>query len=206
MDELERGEDARMTNDSRDATGVTISIAMSQAQRDACRALRYRVYMEEQKRSSTIADHERKLDLSADDASGVLFCAHVDGVLVGTVRVHHGATTDIPPFIRLACQMPQTDPLPTAAAISRLAVDPAHRGANTIVMLLRACNAWLGADGRVTEQVFIVAFDIPRLIAMYRLLGFKPIEPVTSHMSEIGPVVPMMYRLESRQSEPSPAR
>lgn len=184
-----------MTDDRDDATGLTISIAASDAEREACCALRYRVYMEEQKRSSAIADHARRLDLSADDASGVLFCARLDGVLVGTLRAHHGATTDIPPFIRRACQMPETAPLPTVAAISRLAVDPAHRGNTTIVMLLRACNAWLVADGRVTRQVSIVAFDIPRLIAMYRLLGFKPVEPVTSHMSEIGPVVPMTYRL-----------
>ena len=188
-----------MKHDSDDAAGLNISIATSDAEREECCALRYRVYVEEQKRRSTIADHERRLDRSADDASGVFFCARVDGVLVGTVRVHHGATTDIPPFIRRTCMLPETDPLPTVAAIGKLAVDPAHRGANAIVMLLRACMSWLMADGRVTQQVFIVAFDIPRLIALYRLLGFRPVEPMTSHMSEIGPVVPMTYTLGSRQ-------
>lgn len=163
------------------------------------------MYVEEQKRRSTIADHERRLDRSADDASGVFFCARLDGVLVGTVRVHHGVTTDIPPFIRRTCMLPETEPLPTVAAIGKLAADSAHRGASTIVMLLRECSAWLAADGRVTEQVFIVAFDIPGVIAMYRMLGFKPVEPMTSHMSEIGPVVPMTRSVESRRPETAPA-
>lgn len=183
-----------MKNDS----GLTISIAASQAERDECCALRYRVYVEEQKRPSAMADHGRKLDLSADDASGVIFCARIDGVLVGTLRVHHGATTDIPPFFRRACLLSQTEPLPTVAVIGRLAVDAAHRGSNTVVALLRACNAWLMGEGRATEQVFIVAFDIPRLITMYRMLGFRPLEPTVSHMSEIGPVVPMSYKLGGR--------
>lgn len=194
-----------MIVDRDEASGLTISIAASDAEREACCALRYRVYVEEQKRHSTIADHERRLDRSADDASGVFFCAHVDGVLVGTVRVHHGATTDIPPFVRRTCMLPETAPLPTVAAIGKLAVDPAHRGANAIVMLLRACTAWLTADERATQQVFILAFDIPGVIGLYRMLGFKPVEPMTSHMSEIGPVVPMMRALGSARPEAASA-
>lgn len=184
-----------MTDDSDD--GLSISIAASEAERDECCALRYRVYVQEQKRPSALADHARGLDLSADDASGVLFCARAGGRVVGTLRVHHGATTDIPPFVRRTCLLPETGPLPTTAAIGRLAVDPAHRGGGAIVGLLRACHAWLKADGRVTEQLFIVAFDIPGVIALYRMLGFRPLEPMTRHMSEIGPVVPMAYRFGS---------
>ena len=181
-----------MTDEAGAQSGVIISIAASDAEREACCALRYRVYVEEQKRPAMLADHARKLDRSADDASGVHFCAHLGGNLVGTLRVHHGGLTEIPPFFREVCGLPQTGPLPAAAVIGRLAVDPAHRGAQTIVMLLRACHEWLNAEGRVTRQVFIAAFDIPGVIAMYRMMGFRPIEPVTSHMSEIGPVVPMV--------------
>ena len=189
-----------MSDDRGGPAGLTISIAVSDAEREACRALRYRVYVEEQNRPAPIADHERRLDVSADDPSGILFCARMDGVLVATTRLHHGATTDIPPFIRHACMLPQTGPLPTVGVLGRLAVDPAHRGGTTIVTLMRAANAWLVADGRVTLQVFILAFDIPRLIALYRVLGFRPVEPVTPCMSEVGPVVPMMVMLGSRNS------
>ncbi|CAN7550550.1 GNAT family N-acetyltransferase [Phenylobacterium sp. LjRoot219] len=194
-----------MKVDSAGDAGLIICVATSDAEREECCALRYRVYVEEQQRCSTIADHERRLDRSADDASGVFFAARVDGVLVGTVRVHHGATTDIPPFIRRTCMLPETDPLPTVAAIGKLAVDPAHRGNNTVVMLLRACHAWLNADGRATQQLFIVAFDIPKLLVLYRMLGFKPVEPMTSHMSEIGPVVPMVAMIGARRPESVPA-
>jgi predicted GNAT family N-acyltransferase len=193
--ELERGEDTHMTEDSGRTGPVEISIAATEAEREACCALRYRVYVEEQKRPSALADHARRLDLSADDASGVLFCARRGGVLVGTVRVHHGAVTDIPPFVRSACGLPPDGPLPATATIGRLAVDAAHRGDETVVALLRACSAWLTADGRTTEQVFIVAFDTPGVIALYRMLGFRPVEPMTRHMSEVGPVVPMARRL-----------
>ena len=186
-----------MKDSERDASALEIFVATSDADREACCALRYRVYVEEQNRPTTTADHERKLDLSADDASGVLFCARVGGAVVATARVHHGATTGVPAFIRKTCLLSSTDPLPTVATIGRLAVDPAHRGGDVIVGLLRACNAWLSAEGRVTDQMFIVALDEPRLVAMYRLLGFKPIEPARTHMSEIGPVI-AMYRAARR--------
>lgn len=189
-----------MNDDIQRPAGLRISIATSEAEREACCALRYRVYVEEQGRPTSTADHARKLDLSADDASGVFFWAHIDGKLVATVRLHHGAMTDIPAFIRQTCLLPPTDPLPTTATIGRLAVLPEHRGDTTIVSLFRACGAWLSAEGRVTDQLFIVAFDIPRLIAMYRLLGFTPVEPLRSHMSELGPVVAMYRRLTATPS------
>lgn len=172
-----------------------IAIAATEAEREACCALRYRVYVEEQGRPSALADHERKLDLSADDASGTIFYARIGGAVAGTVRVHHGAVTDIPAFIRRMCGLPEEGALPHVAALGRLAVASEHRGGTAIVSLLRECMAWLDADGRDTRQLFIVALDIPGVLAMYRMLGFKPIEPVTRHMSEIGPVVPMVRSL-----------
>jgi len=174
---------------------VRISIVASEAEHEECCALRYRVYVEEQGRPSARADHERKLDLSADDATGTIFCARVAGALAGTVRVHHGAVTDIPPFIRRMCGLPQEGALPHVAAIGRLAVDARYRGGTAIVALLRECMAWLNADGRSTQQLFIVALDIPGVIRMYQMLGFKLLEPVTRHISEIGPVVPMARAL-----------
>lgn len=184
-------------NDTQDAsTGdLSITMAATEAERDECRALRYRVYVEEQGRPSALADHERRLDHSADDATGILFCARAGGALAGTVRVHHGAVTDIPAFVRSMCGLPREGALPHVAAIGRLAVDGRYRGGKAIVALLRECMAWLSADGRDTRQLFIVALDIPGVIAMYRMLGFRFIEPVTRHMSEIGPVVPMVLAL-----------
>jgi len=174
---------------------VRVSIVTTEAEYEECCALRYRVYVEEQGRPSARGDHARKLDFSADDASGTIFCARVAGALAGTVRVHHGAVTDIPAFVRRMCGLPPEGALPYVAAFGRLAVDGRYRGGQAIVALLRECMAWLDADGRDTRQLFIVALDLPGVLKMYGMLGFRAIEPVTRHLSEIGPVVPMMRAL-----------
>lgn len=179
--------------DSSPFPAAGISIAASEAEREACFALRYRVYVDEQGRNVPAADHERRLDRTADDASGSIFCAWNAGALVGTARVHHGAVTGIPAFIRAACGL--TEDQTQVAAVSRLAIAAEHRGGTTIVALLRACRAWLSADGRDTRQIYILAFDEPKLIAMYRLLGFRPIEPVTRCMIDLGATIPMVSTL-----------
>jgi predicted GNAT family N-acyltransferase len=177
---------------------VAITVASTELERERCFALRYRVYVEEQGRQPKGADHDRKLDRNADDETGTLLCASIDGELVGTVRIHHGATGGIPPFVSDACDVPrlaEETPLAQIAAMSRLAVDARHRGGTTVVSLLRSCFAHLTSEGRETKLLLILAFDQPGLLAMYRLLGFRTLEPARTYETDLGRTVPMAARI-----------
>lgn len=180
------------------AAGVAVSLARTEDEREACFALRYRVYVEEQGRRPPAADHARGLDRNPDDETGLLLQAHVSGELVGTARIHHGLDTGIPPFVREACDLPrllETAPLARIAAISRLAIDARHRGGQTVVALLRGCFAFLTSARRDTRLVLILAFDQPGLARLYQLLGFRPIAPGTSYLTDLGPTIPMVATL-----------
>jgi predicted GNAT family N-acyltransferase len=177
---------------------VEVSIARSDDERDRCFALRYRVYVEEQGRQPPTADHQRKLDRNADDDTGILFCASIDGEIIGTARVHHSVETGIPPFVSDAFDLPRLmreTPSAHTAFISRLAIDARHRGGKAIVALLRGCFAFLTEEGRDTSLALILAFDQPKLMAMYRLLGFRPIAHDARCMTDLGPTIPMIATL-----------
>lgn len=185
---------------------IGVSIARSEAERERCFALRYRVYVEEQGRRPPTADHERGLDRNADDAESILFQAIVDGEVVGTARVHHGAETGIPAFVADACDLPHLlgeAPETEMAAFSRLAVDAGHRGGKTTLALLRACFAYLTAGERRTRLVLILALDEPRLIDMYRLLGFRPIAPDRWYTTDLGRALPMVATIGAAFPRPS---
>ena len=176
-----------------DLAGLDTGFAQSDAERDACYAIRYQVYVEEQGRQPPLADHARKLDRNADDASGLLMYVRSNDAIVGTLRLHHGHDTGIPPFVREACKLPD-DPaaLKHVAAISRLAIAAEHRGSRATVSLFRATFAWLNAAPRSTQQLYILALDEPKLIAMYRMLGFKLLEPERRYTTDLGSTVPMV--------------
>jgi putative hemolysin len=176
------------------ADGLTVAPALTPAEREACFALRYRVFVEEQGCRPPTADHERRLDRNADDETGVLLMARLGGEVVGTLRLHHGAEQGIPPFIEQACGMADREPDVPAqqtAAVTRLAIDRRHRGGPTVVALLRGCFAYLNADGRATTRVLILALDTPGHALLYRLLGFRRVAGGARYLTDVGPCVPM---------------
>src|SRR5690606_16028167 len=60
MAQLERGEDTHMSDTNMETSRISVAIARDGAERDACFALRYRVYVEEQGRQAPAADHRRR--------------------------------------------------------------------------------------------------------------------------------------------------
>lgn len=176
-----------------DLAALDTGFAQTEAEREACYAIRYQVYVEEQGRQPPLADHARKLDRNADDATGLLMFARSKDTIVGTLRIHHGHDTGIPPFVREACNLPD-DPaaLQHAAAISRLAIAAEHRGSRATISLFRATFEWLNTAPRSTQQLYILALDEPKLVAMYRMIGFKLLEPERRYTTDLGPTVPMI--------------
>ncbi|MGV3593452.1 MAG: N-acyl amino acid synthase FeeM domain-containing protein [Gammaproteobacteria bacterium] len=180
-----------------DLVALDTGFAQNDAERDACYAIRYQVYVEEQGRQPPLADHGRKLDRNADDATGLLMYVRNKDVIVGTLRLHHGLVTGMPPFVREACGLAD-DPaaLQHVAAVSRLAITAEHRGSRATIALLRAAFDWLNASPRSTQQLYILALDEPKLVAMYRMLGFRLLQPESRYKTDLGPTVPMVSTLK----------
>lgn len=179
-----------------DHSSLQVDFAEDAAARDACYALRYRVYVEEQERQPPLADHVRKLDRNADDATGLILQVRSD-VVLGTLRIHHGSVTGIPPFVREACVLPDdAEALREVAAISRLAIAPEHRGGKVVVALLRHAFEWL--QQQQTRQLYILALDEPKLLALYKVMGFRPLQPERRYTTDLGPTVPMLSTLKAR--------
>ncbi len=205
MVELAGGESANMTD-------VTVALANTAPELESCLALRYRVYVEEMGCPAPAADHARKLDRTAEDGEALHFCARSGGELIATLRVFHGARGFPKSFVD-ACKshvrlrdlprlLAQAPPLEEIAVISRLAIDPRHRGGPAIVTLVRESFRILREQHPRTGMVFILALDNPRLLGLYRMLGFHRLDRDRSYPSDLGPVVPMF----SQMKQPLPPR
>src|SRR5512140_3574661 len=90
MAQLDRRQSPNMTPASTPPE-VVVSIASAAADREACLALRYRVYIEEMKCPAPAADHIRKLDITAEDDLAIHFGAWLGPDLIATLRMFHGA-------------------------------------------------------------------------------------------------------------------
>jgi predicted GNAT family N-acyltransferase len=89
MAQLDRGqaEDMNLTAKS----GLRVSLAQTETEREAGFALRYRVFVEEMGCSLTTADPDRKLDRTAEDHDALHFCVWDGDELAGVLRLFHGA-------------------------------------------------------------------------------------------------------------------
>jgi predicted GNAT family N-acyltransferase len=192
---------------------VVTFVASTPAEREACLALRYRVYIEELKCPSLTADHARKLDVTAEDDDAIHVGAWIGSDLIATLRIFHGARGFPGSFVEHAKAALQNCDLRSlrkfagvspsrVAVISRLAIDPGHRGGTAIVRLFRESFRLLMEDYSDTSLLFILAMDDPRLVALYRMLGFERIDEQLSYPSDLGSAVPMCARLKARASLP----
>jgi predicted GNAT family N-acyltransferase len=199
MVELAGGESANMTD-------VTVSLANTAPEVERCLALRYRVYVEEMRCPAPAADHERKLDRTAEDGEALHFCARSGGGLIATMRVFHGARGFPRSFVE-ACRshvrlhdlprlLAQAPPLEEIAVVSRLAIDPRHRGGSAIVTLVRESFRILRERHPQTSLVFILALDNSRLLGLYQMLGFQRLDRDRTYPSDLGPVVPMFSQMK----------
>jgi predicted GNAT family N-acyltransferase len=192
---------------------VVVFIARTAAEREACLALRYRVYITEMKCPSPTADHARKLDLTAEDDDAIHVGAWIGRDLIATLRIFHGARGFPGSFVEHAkaalqsCDLRRLRkfagvPPSRVAVISRLAIDPGHRGGTAIVRLFRESFRLQMEEYPDTSLLFILAMDDPRLLALYRMLGFERLDEQLTYTSDLGSTVPMCARLNARTSLP----
>jgi predicted GNAT family N-acyltransferase len=180
---------------------ITTHIAEASADRDLCYRLRYRVYIDEFHCKIPTADREHKLDRTKDDANATLFYANMGDEMIGTVRVHHGAVADIPTYFVEACQVRRflaDTPLSQMMTIGRLAIAAHHRGGMAAGILIRDCLSFFSKSYADTKLIFILPPDEPRLIALYRMLGFRPVDETRKYTHDLGLSVPMFLCVDER--------
>ena len=208
MAQLDRRESPDMTHGSTSAD-IVVSIARTAAEREACLALRYRVYIEEMKCPAPTADHARSLDSTAEDDHAIHVGAWIGGDLIATLRIFHGALGFPESFVEHAQAALRTgNPLrflkfagtfpSQVAIISRLAIDPGHRGGTAIISLFREAFRLVMEQHPQTTLIFILAMDNPRLLALYRMLGFERLDEDLLYPSDLGPAVPMFAHVNAR--------
>jgi predicted GNAT family N-acyltransferase len=214
-------------------SGLRVSIAQTDAEREACFELRYRVYVEEMGCSLATADRDRKLDRTAEDNDAFHFCVWDGGELAGVLRLFHGArgvpawftgsssVYDSVENLRAARRALQGDdggalsvwqalrgkaglaqfitgfPLARIAVVSRLAIDSRYRGGTATVALFRESFRVLLEKYPGTSLLFVLSLDNPRLLALYKMLGFQTLAPERTFDSDLGPIVPMYKKLRT---------
>jgi predicted GNAT family N-acyltransferase len=197
-----------MTHASESAD-IVVSIAQAAADREACLALRYRVYIEEMKCPAPTADHAHGLDCTAEDDHAIQVGAWIGGDLIATLRIFHGARGFPESFVKHAQAALRTGNVLSfhkfagtsssqIAIISRLAIEPRHRGGSAIISLFRDAFRLLMEQHPQTSLIFILAMDNPRLLALYRMLGFERVHEDLLYPSDLGPTVPMFTHVNAR--------
>lgn len=120
-----------MTQAPPDRAPVVVRVAMTDEERLAWLAPRYRVRVEESTWDIPTADRRRRLDRTVDDDSATHIFASCNDVVIGTMRLHHGATTEVPGEYREACELHRfraDTPVTQTVAIRRLVLDARQRG------------------------------------------------------------------------------
>lgn len=190
-----------MTADPSDPLPLRAGVARTEAEKEACFALRYRVYVEEFGCDVPTADRARGLDRTADDDGATQIQVSRGSEVVATLRIHHGATSEIPMVFRESCDLLRflaDTPIERMMSIGRLAIDPRERGGTAIVPLFQECFRFARQSHPDTGLIFILAMEEPRLLALYRLLGFRPVDPARRVRVDVGVCLPMVMRLGGR--------
>jgi predicted GNAT family N-acyltransferase len=197
-----------MTGDPLERRTSGLRVAETEAERIACYALRYRVFIEELGFDIPTADHERKLEHTPEDSSAAQLYVSIGAEVIATMRLHHGSSSDLLPHFREGFELlhrllPDT-PIHQMVSIGRLAVDPRHRGGSAIAPLFQGVVRVLEERHPTTSLAFIFAVDEPKRIALFQLLGFQPLYQHLGFQSggpemqirvDIGVCVPLIKRI-----------
>ena len=153
--------------------GTTVSLAVSEAERQEVYRFRYAVYVEEMGKSPPDANHDRRVLMDRFDATASLYVLRDgEGALVGTLRVNHLAALESPQeALRPIALEPLLEqaPLETLAYTSRLMLRADWRGGSSLGLL---CNR-IFADGLDQGMRFDLCHAHPGLIELYEQLGYR---------------------------------
>lgn len=169
---------------------MEINLAITPMERQRVYRFRYSVIVEEMGVMIPSADHSQKLIRDADDHTGHLFIATIDGQTVGTARINFVRDGEIVPHSELL-QLSRLPSPESISASSRFLVAKQHRGSLLAIRIVQAVVLFMRQSG--IEYDFILVK--PDLIRLYSRIGYQPYGSIVQH-PEIGPVAPL--RLSTR--------
>ena len=177
--------------------GTTVSLAVSEAERQEVYRFRYAVYVEEMGKSPPDANHERRVLMDRFDATASLYLLRDgEGALVGTLRINHLAALEsalealrpipLEPLLEQA-------PLKNLSYTSRLMLRADWRGGSSLALL---CNR-IFADSLEEGIRFDLCHAHPGLIELYEQLGYRRFCAGIT-LPGVGYQVPMLLALRDR--------
>jgi len=173
----------------------TISIAQTDELKLAVYRFRYDVYVEELGRYRTVADHDRRLLMEPEDEYSTIFCAELDGEVVGTSRLTWGGEAKFParqvehyglePFL---AELP-----PEAIAVGERGMIAARlRGTDLLMDMMRTARKF-ATDRRI--QLVFGACE-PHLLSVYLGLGHRTYSRHNINSPESGYLIPIVTVVE----------
>jgi predicted GNAT family N-acyltransferase len=175
---------------------VEVRFARTEQERAAIYRLRYATYVEEMHLYRSKADHDRRWLRDEEDATAQLLYAQIDGVVVGTLRVHLGKENALPESLTERFALERFLPLvprEQLSVVGRFMVRQDMRGTAVPYRLIHESIRFQ------LEQGLELAFcDCqPHLLNLYLSLGFRPHLGTFDH-PEFGVMVPLVLVLRDR--------
>ena len=165
--------------------------AVTPEERDEVFRFRYQVYVEEMGRYRSVADHEGRKLIEADDATARLYYAADGERPVGAMRHNWGG--DAPFSERQVAQYslaPFLERIPADEIIvgERFMVAPSQRGTDLIFNLFRTYLDFVN-----TKRIQLIFGDCePHLLNLYLGMGFRTYAATNVNSAETGYLIPLV--------------
>jgi hypothetical protein len=172
-----------------------IRLAENHPDREAVYAFRYQVIVKELKLDLPTVDHSRRIVIDPEDATGHLFVACQDGVVVGTVRMNLLRDGPVEPHVTLmGLAQLSLDEWRASSVTSRLLVTTTRRRTPLGIRLAQACYRHYRRVRLEWDHILVNSV----LVRMYTRLGYTLFGGSVIH-PEIGEVYPMRLELNNEQ-------
>jgi len=166
---------------------ISIRIAEGKEEKEKVYRLRYKVYIEEMKRTSKYMDTKRKTIEDPFDDDSVIFYAEDEGKVVGTLRMN--MNENIPKeYVQLYQMEKLLEAFPKSVSITtKYVVEESYRKTSVASKL-----ASEGFQYGLTHGIMFNIIDTnPYLLRLYQKMGYRMYTSNISH-PEYGNVIPMV--------------
>ena len=167
-----------------------IHVAHAPEQLHAAYRLRYETYIEEMRLFGLKADHEERIIMDVLDEPSRLFCAEVNGEVVGTLRLNCAADQNFDAGTAQAFGLNRFKavlPEEKLAILSRFTILAGHRDGKLAADMIIAAVQEAAAAG-----VELIMCDCqPHLIHLYHAMGFRSFSPERVNDPSLGLMSPL---------------
>lgn len=170
------------------ASTIAIRLPRTLGERQAAFRLRYCVYVEEYGFPQPCADHRTRTVEDALDQSATLLVAMDGDAVVGTVRSNFGPDSDFGIFSSLHRMHELGHLYPSKVSLtSKLIVHKQYRTGKIALALSRTIFKIAVKHGIAVDFIDCQ----PKLIPLYRRLGYQQTQAIPFEHPELGPRIPM---------------